>query len=62
MADVFEGKTGGYFVDLAAYDSVQWSNTLTLEQDFDWQGLCIEVNSDRLWGLSHRCCRVVQAA
>jgi len=61
VMDVFEGKTGGYFIDLAAYDAVQWSNTLTLEQDFGWEGLCIEANAGRLWGLSHRRCHVVQA-
>ena len=35
-------KRRGYFVDLAANDPVHFSNTLALERDFGWRGLCIE--------------------
>jgi FkbM family methyltransferase len=36
---------GGYFVDVGAYDGVSTSNTLMLERDFDWLGICIEPNT-----------------
>ena len=34
---LFEGMRGGFFVDLAAFDAVQHSNTLALERDYGWQ-------------------------
>lgn len=42
--EVFEGKRGGYFVELAASDGIVSSNTLTLEKFFNWKGICIEPN------------------
>eukprot|EP00961_Rhodomonas_salina_P203429 2744974-Rhodomonas_salina.1 len=42
IVDVFGGKRGGFFVDLAANDAVQISNTVTLEQEYGWDGLCVE--------------------
>jgi FkbM family methyltransferase len=42
---VFPGKSGGYFVDLGAGNGVNGSNTIALERDFGWQGICIEPNS-----------------
>lgn len=45
-------KKGGYFVDLAANHGTLLSNTRRLEQDLDWNGLCIEPN-ERYWD-SHR--------
>lgn len=35
-------KRKGYFVELGAYDGVNMSNTLLLEQQYAWRGLCIE--------------------
>ncbi|MCA9080361.1 MAG: FkbM family methyltransferase [Planctomycetaceae bacterium] len=32
----------GYFVDLGAWDGLESSNTLELERDYGWTGLCIE--------------------
>lgn len=35
-------KTGGFFVEIGAFDGVYHSNTLTLERDFGWRGVLIE--------------------
>jgi len=58
---LFNGKTNGYFVDLAANDAVYLSNTLTLEQEYGWRGLCIEANPGYMTMLAKRKCQVVQA-
>lgn len=41
---IFNYKTGGYFVDLAATDGVAINNTLLLERKLNWDGICIEPN------------------
>ena len=41
---LLQGKTSGFFVDLAANDALHLSNTRALERDFGWRGLCIEGN------------------
>lgn len=41
---IFKYKTGGYFVDLAATDGVAINNTLLLERELNWDGICIEPN------------------
>lgn len=53
------GNTG-YFVDLAANDAKEFSNTLALERA-GWDGLCIEPNPAYWYGLSHRKCKVAGA-
>ena len=50
----------GYFLDLAANDALEFSNTLALEKH-GWNGLCIEPNPNYWYGLSHRKCTVVGA-
>lgn len=50
----------GYFIDLAANDAKDWTNTLALE-NHGWNGLCIEPNPGYWYGLSHRKCTVVGA-
>lgn len=50
----------GYFIDLAANDALDLTNTLALERK-GWTGLCIEPNSIYWYGLSHRKCTVVGA-
>lgn len=55
-------KDKGFFVDLAANDAVHVSNTLMLERDFAWNGICIEPNTQYLYSLSNRKCRVAAAA
>lgn len=54
-------KRRGYFVDLAANDAVQLSNTYKLEMNHDWSGLCVEPNPQYWRGLSYRKCQVVAA-
>jgi hypothetical protein len=60
VANLLGGKEG-YFIDLAANDAKEFSNTLALERSFDWNGLCVEPNSNYWYGLSHRKCTVVGA-
>ena len=45
------GKTDGYFVDIGAFDGIEYSNTYFLEQHRNWCGICIEAditNFDKL--------------
>jgi len=41
---IFNYKTNGYFVDLAATDGIHINNTLLLERELNWNGICIEPN------------------
>jgi len=52
--------SNGYFIDLAANDALDLTNTLALERK-GWTGLCVEPNSAYWYGLSHRKCTVVGA-
>eukprot|EP00592_Proboscia_alata_P001019 CAMPEP_0194376786 /NCGR_PEP_ID=MMETSP0174-20130528/27613_1 /TAXON_ID=216777 /ORGANISM="Proboscia alata, Strain PI-D3" /LENGTH=258 /DNA_ID=CAMNT_0039157671 /DNA_START=24 /DNA_END=797 /DNA_ORIENTATION=- len=52
---------GGYFIDLAANAPVYISNTKYLEQNHNWNGLCVEPNSFHWYGLANRRCKVVAA-
>lgn len=66
VVDLFSGTqtqeaTGRFFIDLAANDAVKLSNTLMLERDFGWKGLCIEPNPQYWDGLLHRKCDLVAA-
>lgn len=38
--------TGGYYVDLGAYDGLEHSNTAALDFDHGWHGVCVEANVD----------------
>jgi Methyltransferase FkbM domain len=55
------GKRNGYFIDLAANDAVDLSNTYALERHYGWDGVCIEPNPIYWHTLSYRQCRVVGA-
>jgi hypothetical protein len=50
-----------YFIDLASNDAVALSNTLALERDFGWEGLCIEPNPKYWEHLVFRKCHVLAA-
>ncbi len=52
--DVLPLKRGGYFIDLAAADGVNTSNTYALEKVFGWTGICIEPNPGFLTRLRKR--------
>ena len=43
---IFGRKRDGFFVDLAANDASALSNTVTLEQQLGWNGLCFESNPE----------------
>jgi hypothetical protein len=53
-------NTSPYFIDLAANDATELSNTLALEQR-GWDGICIEPNAAYWYGLSQRKCTAVGA-
>jgi FkbM family methyltransferase len=56
------GKRNGVFVDIGAYDGVTISNTLMLEKDRGWTGICIEPLPDVFDALyQNRSCICVQA-
>lgn len=40
--EYLNGKRNGVFVDIGAYDGVTISNTLMMERERDWTGICIE--------------------
>jgi hypothetical protein len=61
IADIFGGRRGGFFVDLAANDAAYLSNTLTLEQAFGWRGICVEANPGYAASFAGRSCRLAQA-
>ncbi|MQM29851.1 MAG: hypothetical protein CRU78_04570 [Candidatus Accumulibacter phosphatis] len=52
-------KRGGFFVEIGATDGVLLSNTLLLESEFGWQGICAEPNPKFYTQLrKNRQCRV----
>lgn len=62
VEEIFPGIRGGWFLDLAASDGVHLSNTLVLERDLDWQGLCIEPNPESVRKLrQNRNCAISNA-
>jgi hypothetical protein len=44
VVDIFDRKTNGFFVDLAAQRAKIDNNTYVLEKDLNWNGICIEPN------------------
>ena len=46
VAEIFEYKKNGFFVDIGAHDGVQSSNTKFLEDELGWKGRCIEANKE----------------
>jgi RNPHF zinc finger len=55
-------KTNGYFIDLAANDAVQLSNTYALERYYHWKGVCIEPNPMYWYNLTaFRTCVIIGA-
>jgi hypothetical protein len=56
---LFNHKKGGYFVDLAANHYNIFSNTQALERYYDWEGICIEPNTEYRQGiLENRHCQL----
>ena len=52
IKNIFNYKRDGYFVDLAAYDGIVMSNTIKLEKELGWTGICIEGHPDHFIKLS----------
>ena len=44
VAEVFKGRRDGYFLDFGAFDGREMSNTLYLERELNWTGICVEPN------------------
>ena len=59
--ELLKGKKNGYFIDLAANHAIKMSNTLGLERDNGWDGLCIEPNPQYWNLLSRRKCKTIAA-
>lgn len=60
ISEYFNGKRHGFFIDLAANHFRELSNTYFLEQQYDWNGICIEPNPTYFNGiLEHRKCILV---
>lgn len=38
----FNNKVNGYFVEVGAYDGLSGSNSIILERDYNWKGICVE--------------------
>lgn len=45
-------KKNGFYLDIGAYDGVQTSNTLILEKELNWSGICVEANKNAFDNLS----------
>lgn len=44
LHEIYKGKRNGYFVEIGAYDGIEYSNTYLMEKDYEWKGLLIECN------------------
>ena len=63
IVGLFRNRTYGYYIDLAANDAIELSNTYALEKYYHWNGLCIEPNPIYWYNLSYyrRRCHIVAA-
>jgi len=43
---VVRGRRGGRFLDVGSHDGVHYSNTLALERDYGWTGVCVEADPE----------------
>jgi FkbM family methyltransferase len=44
VAEVYDFKSAGYFLDFGAFDGMTISNTYSLEKGLGWSGICVEPN------------------
>lgn len=49
--EFYNSKKEGYFVEVGAYDGVALSNTLALERQLGWKGICVEPLTTRFVNL-----------
>ena len=60
IENIITYKKNGYFVDVGANNGINFSNTYVLEKNYNWSGICIEVDDDLIKELKHnRNCIVV---
>ena len=62
VIEIFNGKRGGYFLELGAADGFSESNTFLLEKKFGWSGLCIEPNPAQFQLITERYRRTCSVA
>ena len=63
VANFFNQKQGGYFVDVGAWDGVEISNTYLLEKQLGWNGICIGPLPKQFESLQkNRACACIQLA
>lgn len=62
VATLLGCQNNGYFVDLAANDAFDLSNSAFLERDLGWQGVCIDADPEYLDSHRHRKCQYFLAA
>jgi len=62
VQSILQCPSHGYFVELASAQSEYLSNSLMLERDFQWGGLCIDANPNYLSKYNRRQCQFVLAA
>ncbi len=57
VLESLNGLRGGFFLDSGAANGVRGSNTLLLERDYGWNGICVEPN-DAMYAdlIAHRRC------
>ena len=46
ITEHFNGRRGGFFVEIGGYDGQYLSNTILLEKQYNWTGLLIEANTE----------------
>ena len=50
--ELFHDRRGLTFVDVGAFDGVEFSNTLAFEKDYGWKGVCVEPHPERFQQLA----------
>ena len=45
VLDYYDNLRGGFYIELGAFDGIGLSNTLLLQNEYDWAGVLIEHRS-----------------
>jgi FkbM family methyltransferase len=60
IENIVNHKRNGYFIDIGANNGINLSNTYVLEKNYNWKGLCVEVDDNLFEELKkNRRCNVV---